>query len=207
MAAATPSPLLNPPLKPRPARLPVQLPLQPTTAAEIAAEKKRKMSSSTTERLAAAVVTVSDSCSRGQRQDLSGNAVAQFLQKLHIDVIAREVVPDEALQIQNLLIRLSGEARLVVTTGGTGIAPRDVTPEATVAVCDRLVPGVAERMRGEGMKKNQFAALSRGVCGIRGRALILNLPGSPAGAVESLEAVAAMIPHAIDLLSGKTDHK
>ncbi len=164
------------------------------------------MSSSTTDRLTAAVVTVSDSCSRGERHDLSGNAVAELLQKLHIEVVAREVVPDEATQIQNLLIRLSSEVRLVVTTGGTGIAARDVTPEATVAVCDRLIDGVSERMRSEGMKKNQFAALSRGVCGVRGRTLILNLPGSPAGAVESLEAVAALLPHAIDLLSGKTEH-
>ena len=96
--------------------------------------------------------------------------------------------------------------QFIVTTGGTGIAARDVTPEATVAVCDRLISGVAERMRAEGVKKTPFAALSRGVCGVRGRALILNLPGSPAGAVESLEAVADLIPHAIDLLSGKTQH-
>lgn len=170
------------------------------------------MSSSTTEpqagnRLTAVVVTVSDSCARKEREDLSGPAVAQFLEKLHFEVIARETVPDDAIQIQNLLVRLAREVRFVVTTGGTGIAPRDVTPEATAAVCDRLVDGVAERMRSEGMKKTPFAALSRGVCGVRGKALIINLPGSPAGAVESLEAVAELIPHALDLLSGKTDHK
>jgi len=96
--------------------------------------------------------------------------------------------------------------RLIVTTGGTGIAPRDVTPDATVAVCDRLIDGVAERMRAEGRKKTVFAALSRGICGVRGTTLILNLPGSPAGAVESLEAVAELIPHALELLSGKTEH-
>jgi molybdenum cofactor synthesis domain-containing protein len=120
--------------------------------------------------------------------------------------VGREIVPDDLIQIQNCLIRLAREVRLVVTTGGTGIAPRDVTPEATVAICDRLLDGVAERMRSEGTKKTQFAALSRGVCGVRGTTLILNLPGSPTGAVESLEAVAGVLPHAIDLLSGKTDH-
>jgi molybdenum cofactor synthesis domain-containing protein len=157
--------------------------------------------------LTAAVVTVSDSCARGERQDRSGPAVAQLLQKLQFSVAAREVVPDDPIQIKNLLIRLAREVRFVVTTGGTGIAARDVTPEATVAVCDRLVDGVAERMRSEGTKNTPFAALSRGVCGLRGRALILNLPGSPAGAVESLEAVAELIPHALELLSGKTEHE
>jgi len=172
----------------------------------VAEGTKRKMSSSTAEPLTAAVVTVSDSTSRGEREDRSGPAVVQLLQKLHFEVVAREVVPDDLIKIQNLLIRLAREVRFIVTTGGTGIAPRDFTPEATIAICDRLVEGVAERMRAEGTKKTPFAALSRGVCGVRGRALILNLPGSPAGAVESLEAVAGLIPHAIDLLSGKTSH-
>jgi molybdopterin adenylyltransferase len=157
--------------------------------------------------LTAAVVTVSDSCARGERKDQSGPAVAQFLEKLNFSVAVREVVPDDSVKIQNLLIRLAREVRFIVTTGGTGIAPRDVTPEASKAVCDRLVDGVAERMRGEGSKKTAFAALSRGVCGVRGQALILNLPGSPAGAVESLQAVATLIPHALELLSGKTEHR
>lgn len=157
--------------------------------------------------LTAAVVTVSDSCARGQREDRSGPAVAELLQKNNFTVSIREVVPDDLIQIQNLLIRLAREVRLIVTTGGTGIAARDVTPEATIAACDRLLDGVSERMRSEGVKKTPFAALSRGVCGIRGTALILNLPGSPKGAVESLEAVANLLPHAIELLSGKTDHE
>jgi len=167
------------------------------------------MSCSTAEpqALTAAVVTVSDSCAHGVRQDLSGPAVAQLLKELHFDVVAQEVVPDDTIQIQNLLIRLARQARFVVTTGGTGIALRDVTPEATVAVCDRFLDGVGERMRSEGIKKTPFAALSRAVCGVRGRSLILNLPGSPAGAVESLEAVAGLISHALELLSGKTEHK
>jgi molybdopterin adenylyltransferase len=154
----------------------------------------------------AAVVTVSDSCSRGKREDQSGPAVAQSLEKLHFTVASREVVPDDLIKIQNLLIRLTRDVQLIVTTGGTGIAIRDVTPEATTAVCDRLLDGVGERMRSEGFKKTPFAALSRGVCGVRGKALILNLPGSPTGAVESLEAVAALLPHALELLGGKTEH-
>jgi molybdopterin adenylyltransferase len=155
---------------------------------------------------ASAVVTVSDSCSRGERKDLSGPAVAEFLKKHHFRVVVWEVVSDDLIKIQNLLIRLAREVRFIVTTGGTGIAPRDVTPEATRAVCDRLINGVAERMRSEGAKKNPLAALSRGICGVRDKTLILNLPGSPAGAVESLEAVVELIPHALELLEGKTEH-
>ncbi len=165
------------------------------------------MSSSTADPgFSAAVVTVSDSCSRGGREDRSGPAVAQLLEKLKFSVTAREIVPDDKIQIQNLLIRLAREVRFIVTTGGTGIAARDVTPEATLAVCDRVLDGVSERMRSEGAKKTPFAALSRGVCGVRGKALILNLPGSPAGAVDSLQSVAELIPHALELLSGKTEH-
>lgn len=156
--------------------------------------------------LSAAVITVSDSCSRGEREDRSGPAIAKLLEDLKFSITAREIVPDEKIQIQNLLIKLALEVRLVVTTGGTGLAPRDVTPEATRAVCDRVLEGIAERMRSEGAKKTPFAALSRGVCGVRGTALILNLPGSPAGAAESLQAVADLIPHALELLSGKTAH-
>jgi molybdopterin adenylyltransferase len=171
--------------------------------------KKRKMSSSMAEArgMTAAVVTVSDSCARGEREDLSGPAVAQLLQKLHFTVTAREIVPDDPSQIQNVIIRLAREVQFVVTTGGTGIAARDVTPEATTTVCERILDGMAERMRIEGARKTPFAALSRGVCGVRGRALVLNLPGSPTGAVESLEAVAALVPHAIELLSGKTEQR
>ena len=156
--------------------------------------------------LTAAVVTVSDSCARGERQDKSGPAVVQFLDKLKFSVIAREVVADDSIQIRNLLIRLAREVRLIVTTGGTGIAPRDVTPESTIAVCDRVIEGLSELMRSEGLKKTPFAALSRAVCGVRGQCLIINLPGSPAGAVESLDSIANLMPHAIDLLSGKTEH-
>ena len=164
------------------------------------------MSSSTAEAYTAAVITVSDSCARGERQDLSGPAVAEALKKKQFSVEATEVVSDEQLAIQNAVVRLASKARLVVTTGGTGIANRDVTPEATRAVCERLLEGIAERMRYEGSKKTSFAALSRAVCGVRGNSVILNLPGSPSGAVESLQAVVDLIPHALRLLDGDTRH-
>jgi molybdopterin adenylyltransferase len=157
--------------------------------------------------MTAAVLTVSDSCSRGEKVDLSGPAVAEALGRRDFQVVARTVVADERAAIQEKLIELCRSARLVVTTGGTGIAPRDITPEATVAVCDRLVEGIAEQMRLQGAKKTRFAALSRGVCGIRGTSLILNLPGSPAGAIESLAAVIDLLPHALELIAGKTVHE
>ena len=165
------------------------------------------MSSSIPEGLTAAVVTVSDSCASGERADLSGPAVGELLRKKDFAVIGTEVVPDEQSAIQKAIAYWVQEARLVVTTGGTGIAERDVTPEATRAVCERLLEGVAERMRAEGTKKTPLAALSRGVCGVRGKSLILNLPGSPTGAVESLETVIDLLPHALQLLSGNTKHE
>jgi molybdopterin adenylyltransferase len=164
------------------------------------------MSSSTPE-LTAAVVTVSDSASRGERVDLGGPAVVAALEKRNFAVVAREIVADEEAAIGQVLRRLASQARFVVTTGGTGIAKRDVTPEATRGVCDRLLEGIAERMRMEGAKTTKFAALSRGVCGVRGESVILNLPGKPSGAIESLEAVVDLIPHALQLLSGNTKHE
>ena len=163
------------------------------------------MSSSTPE-LTAAVVTVSDSSSRGERADLGGPAVVAILEKRNFNVVAREIVPDDESAIREVLIRLSSQARFVVTTGGTGVAMRDVTPEATRAVCGRLLEGIAERMRSEGAKTTKYAALSRALCGVRGQSVILNLPGKPSGAVESLEAVVDLIPHALQLLSGNTKH-
>ena len=166
------------------------------------------MSSSTTEGsvFTAAVVTVSDSCSRGERVDLSGPAVVEALKKSGFRVVSTQIVQDDSMQIQNALVHLALEVRFIVTTGGTGIADRDVTPEATEAICERLIDGVAERMRSEGHKQTPFASLSRGVCGVREKTLILNVPGSPGGAVESLESVLGLIPHALNLLEGKTEH-
>ena len=169
------------------------------------------MSSSTTDTngqtgFTAAVITVSDSCAHGQRVDVSGPAVAEALGKSGFRVVAKQILQDDSMQIQNALVHLALEVRFIVTTGGTGIAERDVTPEATEAICERVIDGVAERMRSEGFKKTPFALLSRGVCGVRGKTLILNLPGSPSGAVESLEAVVELVPHALNLLDGKTEH-
>lgn len=155
----------------------------------------------------AMVLTVSDSCASGRREDVSGPAVARRLEAAGFVVAEIAVVPDEGEQISAALTRAAEQARLVVTTGGTGIGVRDVTPEATRAVCGRLVEGVAERMRSEGSRETPLAALSRGVCGTRGSTLILNLPGSPRGAVQSLEAVLELLPHALALLAGDTEHK
>jgi molybdenum cofactor synthesis domain-containing protein len=156
--------------------------------------------------LTAAVITISDSCASGQRLDRSGPAVVELLKQHGFSILATVLIPDDPPVIGKTILTLSSEASLVVTTGGTGISPRDHTPEATRAVCDRLLEGVAERMRSEGMKKTPFAALSRGVCGVSGKSLVLNLPGSPSGAVESLEAVIELLPHAIQLLGGTAKH-
>ena len=164
------------------------------------------MSSSTPEGLKAAVLTVSDSCARGQKADLSGPAVCNALRSGGFTVVTAEVVPDDQPAIRDAILRLCGQAGLVVTTGGTGIAERDVTPEATRSICDRLLEGVAERMRLKGADHTPFAALSRGICGVRGKSLILNLPGNPKGAVQSLESVIELLPHALQLLNGNTQH-
>lgn len=155
----------------------------------------------------AAVVTVSDGVAEGVREDVSGQAVSSLLETSGFDVVRREVVPDEQEAIERLLVKLCEEGLpLVVTTGGTGLGPRDVTPEATRAVIDREAPGLAEDMRAAGRASTPLSALSRGVAGSHGSTLILNLPGSEKGAVESLSAILAVLPHALDLLSGHTVH-
>jgi molybdopterin adenylyltransferase len=156
--------------------------------------------------MTAAVVTVSDSAARGERADLSGPATAEALRQHGFEVAIQQIVADDQHQIEDILAELADQVQLVVTTGGTGIAERDVTPEATRAVCYKLIEGIPEKMRADGLAKTPYAILSRGVCGVRGRSLILNLPGSPKGAVDSLQAVIHILPHAIDLLAGKTGH-
>lgn len=155
-----------------------------------------------------AVVTVSDSAVAGTRADRSGPAVQERAQALGWTVGATELVPDESDQISSLLRRQasSGEFDVILTTGGTGVALRDVTPEATRGVIEREIPGLGELMRFEGLKFTPKAVLSRALAGVRGRTLIVNLPGSPKGAVESLDAIAHLIPHIVDLLEGRTSH-
>ncbi len=155
----------------------------------------------------AAVLTVSDGVAREVRKDESGKALAQFLADSGCEVVATKVVADEQPLIEAALIAMCDVAQLVVTTGGTGISPRDLTPEATLAICDQVIPGLAELMRAEGLKQTQFAPLSRAICGSRGESLIVNLPGSPHGAVQSLVVVFPLVGHALDLLAGKTEHR
>ncbi len=156
----------------------------------------------------ATVVTASDGVHHGTREDASGAAVEAQLVSIGV-AVRREVVPDDRSVIADLLIRLAdvdGRA-LVVVTGGTGFGPRDVTPEATRDVIEREAPGFSEAMRAAGRMVTPRADLSRGVCGIRGRTLIIDLPGSPKGATESLAAVLDLLPHALDLIGGDTEHR
>ena len=153
----------------------------------------------------AVVITASDRSAAGEREDTSGVAVAQRLEALGFKV-DREVVPDDRSRIQRTLVAAAARHPLIVTTGGTGLTPRDVTPQATLAVIDYEVPGIAEQMRAEGRKHTPMASLSRAVVGVRGGSLIVNLPGSPKGALESLEAIVPVLDHALETLAGPLDH-
>ena len=156
----------------------------------------------------ARVITVSDGAFHGKREDESGAAVVTLLRAGEFEVGEPEVVPDERDIITNSIIDAADEgARLVITTGGTGLGPRDVTPQATKDAIDYDVPGIAEAMRRAGAASTPMAAISRGIAGVRGRTLVINLPGSPKGAVESLQAVMPVLSHALALLAGDTEHR
>lgn len=151
-----------------------------------------------------AVVTVSDRSYAGEREDKAGPAVAAMLEREGYEIIKMSIVPDEQPMIESELVKLADELdiALIVTTGGTGFSPRDVTPEATIAVCTRLTPGIPEAMRAESMKVTNRAVLSRMAAGIRGGTLIVNLPGSPKAALENLQTVLPSLEHGLDMLLG-----
>jgi molybdopterin adenylyltransferase len=158
----------------------------------------------------AAVITISDKGYAGQRQDASGPLLAERLQQVGAEVLSQTIVPDEPQLIREALIHLADEQGmdLIVTTGGTGPAPRDHTPEATRAVIEREMPGIAEALRFEGYKKTPLAVLSRGIAGIRGRCLIVNLPGNPRAVAEGMDTLSAILPHAVQMIRGENlEHK
>jgi molybdopterin adenylyltransferase len=156
----------------------------------------------------AAVLTISDSASNGKRADRSGPAVRERLEQLGWSVSVVEIIPDEAAEISARLSTLAdgGQVSAIFTTGGTGLAPRDVTPEATRTIIDREIPGFGEVMRAKGRESTPLAVLSRSLAGTRGTVLIVNLPGSPKAAVESLNAIVELVPHVLELLRGQTEH-
>jgi molybdenum cofactor synthesis domain-containing protein len=149
------------------------------------------------------ILTVSDKASRGQREDLSGKVIREIVGQLPAQVVKYTVVPDDRARIEKELVRISEQVDLVLTTGGTGLSPKDVTPEATACVIEKIVPGISEAMRMEGLKRTPYALLSRAIAGVRKTSLIINLPGSPKAVRENLEAILPAIPHAIETLKGE----
>ncbi len=154
--------------------------------------------------ITAAVLTLSDRGSKGEREDLSGPMIKEMLESIGAVVKYSGVLPDEKEMIKEKLIEYSGKVDLILTTGGTGLSPRDVTPEATLDIVDREIPGIAEAMRSEGLKKTPRSMLSRAVAGVKGQTLIINLPGSPKAVKENLEVILDVIPHAVEKIKGDT---
>ncbi|MGC2062974.1 MAG: MogA/MoaB family molybdenum cofactor biosynthesis protein [Thermodesulfovibrionales bacterium] len=152
-----------------------------------------------------AIITLSDKGSRGEREDLSGPAIAEMIKGINAEVAFYEIVPDEKELIKEKLIYYADRADLILTTGGTGLSPRDVTPEATLQVIEREIPGIAEAMRMGGLQKTKRAMLSRAVAGVRGNALIINMPGSPKAIKEGLEIIMDVIPHAVEKIKGSME--
>jgi molybdenum cofactor synthesis domain-containing protein len=159
--------------------------------------------------ISVAILTISDSAVAGTREDTSGPALAERCRALSWEIVATAVVADEELAIETTLKKWAdtGSVALILTTGGTGVAPRDVTPEATRRVLDREIPGLAELMRQKGLEQTKFSVMSRALAGTRKRSLIVNLPGSPRGALFSLQSIESVVPHTIELLQGSTCHR
>ena len=153
-------------------------------------------------KITVAILTMSDKGSKGEREDLSGPMIQDMLKSINAEVKYYDILPDEKELIKQKLLHYSKQVDLIITTGGTGLSPRDVTPEATLEVIDRQVPGIAEAMRTEGLKKTSRAMLSRAVAGVKGRSLIINLPGSPKAVKENLGVILEVIPHAVDKIKG-----
>jgi molybdopterin adenylyltransferase len=157
----------------------------------------------------AVVITVSDACSRGEREDESGRALVQLLTDLGAQIVESKILADDLDPLRHALRQFAEreDVNLIVTTGGTGLGPRDNTPEATQKVIEREAPGIAEAIRAESLKATPMGMLSRGVCGVCSGTLIINLPGSPKAVRESFGVIASVLPHALDLLAGRTAHR
>ncbi len=151
-----------------------------------------------------AILTLSDKGSKGEREDTSGPTIEKLVKKIGAEVVSCDILPDEKAKIKRKLISLSKKADLILTTGGTGVSPRDVTPDATREVVEFEIPGIAEAMRFEGLKKTPFAMISRAVAGVRGETLIINLPGSPKAVKENLEVILPVLGHAVEKIKGST---
>jgi len=160
-------------------------------------------------KIAAVVITASDACARGEREDISGATLVQLLRELGAQVIDSKILSDDVDPLIESLKDFAArdDVNLIITTGGTGLGPRDNTPEATQRIIEREAPGIAEAIRAESLKATPMAMLSRGVCGVRSGTLIINLPGSPKAVKESFAVIAPVLPHALDLLAGHTTHR